>query len=157
MSSAERRENTGRKQGRGPDGKFRKGSSGNPAGRPRGALNRTTRAAQELLDGQAEALTRALIDKALDGDVAALRLAVERIIPPKRTQPMDFDLGRLETLDDVQRVFGCIADAISEGSIGTVEIDTALDLIKEFLKVYEIVEFERRLSAVESTLRDAAA
>jgi Family of unknown function (DUF5681) len=36
---------------------FAKGQSGNPGGRPRGAINRSTRAAQLLLDGEA-ALSR---------------------------------------------------------------------------------------------------
>ncbi|MGC2200117.1 MAG: DUF5681 domain-containing protein, partial [Stellaceae bacterium] len=37
---------------------FAKGQSGNPAGRPRGSSNRSTRAAQLLLDGETTALTR---------------------------------------------------------------------------------------------------
>jgi hypothetical protein len=36
---------------------FEKGRSGNPAGRPRGCRNRSTLAAQLLLQGEAEALT----------------------------------------------------------------------------------------------------
>ena len=46
--------------------------------------NRATLAAMELLDGEAEALTRTAIDLALSGDMAALRLCIERIIPVRR-------------------------------------------------------------------------
>ena len=35
---------------------FKPGKSGNPQGRPQGALNQTTRAGQELLDGEARNL-----------------------------------------------------------------------------------------------------
>jgi len=38
--------------------KFKTGQSGNPGGRPKGALNKATLATQALLDGEAEALTR---------------------------------------------------------------------------------------------------
>ncbi len=37
--------------------KFIPGQSGNPSGRPKGALNKTTLASRALLDGEAEVLT----------------------------------------------------------------------------------------------------
>jgi Family of unknown function (DUF5681) len=52
---------------------FQKGQSGNPAGRPRGSTNRATRAAELLLDGEAEALSRKAIELALAGDDAIVR------------------------------------------------------------------------------------
>lgn len=49
---------------------------------------------------------------------------------------------------------GCTCQEL--GAHFLVAIGTALILIKEFMKVHELVEFEHRLSAVEITLRDAA-
>jgi hypothetical protein len=43
---------------------FRKGQSGNPDGRPKGARNATTIAVETLLDGEAETLTRKAIEMA---------------------------------------------------------------------------------------------
>jgi hypothetical protein len=43
---------------------FEKGQSGNPAGRPPGARNRTTMMAEELLRGEAEELMRLVIERA---------------------------------------------------------------------------------------------
>jgi hypothetical protein len=65
-----------------PEGRFRKGRSGNPKGRPAGARNKATQSAELLLDGEAEALTRRAVELALAGDGMALRLCLERIIPP---------------------------------------------------------------------------
>lgn len=45
---------------RGSGRQFEEGQSGNPAGRPKGARNRTTLAMQALLEGEADALTRTL-------------------------------------------------------------------------------------------------
>ena len=64
-------ENTGAKQG----GRFQKGRSGNPAGKPKGARHRATLAAEALLDGEAEALTRKAIELALAGDRAVTKTA----------------------------------------------------------------------------------
>ena len=44
---------------------FELGKSGNPKGRPKGARNRATILAEALLDHEAEAITRKLVDKAL--------------------------------------------------------------------------------------------
>ena len=65
--------------GAGSDTRFEPGQSGNPSGRPRGSRNATTLALEALLDGQAEALTQKAIDLALTGDMAALRLCLDRI------------------------------------------------------------------------------
>ena len=74
-------ERTGRKQA---DTQFKPGQSGNPDGRPKGARNATTMALEALLDGQANALTQKAIDLALTGDMAALRLCLDRILPPRK-------------------------------------------------------------------------
>src|SRR4051812_40700143 len=71
-----------------PRGRFVQGVSGNPGGRPLGSLNRATRIAAELLDGEAEALMRTEIELALAGDGRLLRHCVDRIIAPQRAQPV---------------------------------------------------------------------
>ena len=71
---------------------FAPGMSGNPAGRPKGARNRATVAAEALLEGEAEALTRKAVELALAGDVTALRLCLERVVPPRKDRAVAFDL-----------------------------------------------------------------
>ena len=78
-----------------PEGRFRKGRSGNPKGRPAGARNKATQTAELLLDGEAEALTRRAVELALAGDGMALRLCLERIIPPRRGRPVQLGLAPL--------------------------------------------------------------
>ena len=58
---------------------FEKGRSGNPLGRRVGCRNRTTIAAEALLAGEAETLTRRAVELALVGDPTALRLCIERM------------------------------------------------------------------------------
>ena len=44
------------------------------------------------MDGQANALTQKAIDLALTGDMAALRLCLDRILPPRKDRPVSFTL-----------------------------------------------------------------
>jgi len=75
--------------------KFKSGQSGNPGGRPKGALNKATLATQALLEGEAEALTRKVVELAKSGNPMALRLCLERLLPPRRDRPIIFALPKL--------------------------------------------------------------
>src|SRR5262245_5743093 len=59
---------------------FQKGQSGNPAGRPRGIVNRATALAQNLLSERAEGIARKVIELAEEGDMAAIRVCMERLV-----------------------------------------------------------------------------
>ena len=63
---------------------FEPGQSGNPAGKAKGTRNKVTLAIEALLDGEAEALTRKAIELAKAGDMAALRLCMDRLAPPRK-------------------------------------------------------------------------
>jgi Family of unknown function (DUF5681) len=53
---------------------FPKGRSGNPRGRRKGARNAATRLVEQLLDGEAEALMRKLIEKTKHGCNSLLKM-----------------------------------------------------------------------------------
>lgn len=65
--------------------KFTKGQSGNPSGRPKGACGRHT-AFRELVGDSLDELAAVLISKALDGDMAAMRLLLERAVPKVQSE-----------------------------------------------------------------------
>src|SRR6266536_6339065 len=106
---------TGETGARDTRGRFRGGRSGNPAGRPRGSVNRAARAAMLLLDGEAEALTRKAVELALAGDPVALRLCLERIVGARRGRPVDLvgglALPPLASAGDLAGAVGSVAAA----------------------------------------------
>jgi hypothetical protein len=55
-------------------GRWARGTSGNPAGRPPGSRNKATLLAEQLLEGEAEGLTRTVVALAKKGNSAALRI-----------------------------------------------------------------------------------
>ena len=77
-------------------GRFARGRSGNPAGRPRGCRDHVNRAARLLLAGEGEALTRKAVELALAGDPTALRLCLERIVGPYRERVVEFTTPPIE-------------------------------------------------------------
>src|SRR5215203_2183869 len=79
---------------------FNKGKSGNLSGRPLGSRHRVTIACDQLLEGEAEALTRKAIELAKAGDGPALRLCMDRIAPPRKDRHVPFALPKLEKAED---------------------------------------------------------
>jgi hypothetical protein len=99
------------------DGRFAKGSSGNPAGRPPGLRNHATRIAEFVLDGAAEALTQKAVDLALEGNPVALRLCLERIVATRRDRPVPVPMPALGKPVDVASALDAITAAVAEGEI----------------------------------------
>jgi hypothetical protein len=133
-------------------GRWRPGRSGNPAGRPRGARHKATLAVEALLDGDAEKLTRKAVELALDGDTTALRLCLERIVPPRKERPIELDLPRLETPADAVEAHGRIANAIAAGELTPGEGEALAKTVEAFARAIEVRDLEARLAQIEERL-----
>ena|SRR5438045_2163777 len=129
---------------------FVKGQSGCPEGKPKGARHRTTLAAQALLDGEAEALTRKVIELALSGDSTALRLCMDRILPPRRDQPVSFIIPPLEGAGDAAAAMAAITGAVAAGEISPGEATELSKLVQGYVVALEASEFDQRLRAIEA-------
>src|SRR5262245_31856623 len=76
---------------------FEPGKSGNPNGRPKGARNRTTVAAEALIEGKAEELVNKAVELALAGDATLLRAFLNTVAPPRRDRTVEFELPKITT------------------------------------------------------------
>ena len=142
---------TDRKSGRNTDGTF---AAGNP-GKPKGTRHKATRAALELLDGEAEALTRQAVTQALEGDTTALRLCLERIAPPRRDAPVTFDLPPMKTACDAAKAAGAVLEAVALGDLTPTEGAHIMALVETYRRTLETSELEARIPALESGAADS--
>ena len=129
---------------------FPPGTSGNPAGRPKGTRNKLTVAIEELLEGEAEAITRVAIDKAKAGDPIALRLVLERVLPVRRGRPVHFEFTPLERAQDVSALLGDILKAVAPGELTPDEAATVATIAEAKRKAIETMDHETRLAALEA-------
>jgi Family of unknown function (DUF5681) len=122
---------------------FKSGQSGNPEGRPKGARNKATVAAERLLDGEAEALTRKAIDLAKQGDTTALRLCIERILPTRKDRPVSFDMPRIETVADSVKAAAAIASAVADGELTPMEAAELSKVVDGYTRAVETARLVR--------------
>ena len=139
-------ENAAKKQRGRP---FKAGRSGNPEGRPRGSRNKTTIAVEALLDGEAKAIARKAVEKALEGDMGALRLCLERVLPPRRDRPVVFDLPKIEGASDALNASSAVLTACAAGTLSPGEAVEIMGLISSYVRVLEMTEIEAKLTALE--------
>ena len=139
-------EKTGEKQRGRP---FQRGESGNPAGRPKGARHRTTLMLEALLDEEAADVARAVIGAAKNGDVAAARLVLDRLLPPRRGRTVELDLPALATAADLMAAQARVVAAVGDGSIATDEATDISELLEAAGRAMERSALETRIVALE--------
>jgi hypothetical protein len=125
---------------------FQRGESGNPAGRAVGSRNKKTLAVEAALFDHAEALVKNLVDRAMAGEPAAMRLAMERVLPAGRGRPLPIDLPPVRSAEDAQAAAAVIMAALKEGAISARE---AVDLLR-------VVEGLTRLSGAIDVIKKIA-
>jgi hypothetical protein len=131
---------------------FEKGRSGNSAGRRAGSRNKATLAAAVLLEGGSEALTQKAMDLALLGDPTAMRLCLERILPPCRERTVTFALPSIESAADIAPAMKAVTSALAQGEITPGEAVTIAAVVDTFVRAIETSDFERRLREAEDSL-----
>lgn len=140
-------ENAGRDQA----GRFVPGQSGNPKGKPKGTLHKATRAALAMMEGQLEALTQAVINAALAGDMAATKLVFDKLIPQAKESPVEpgaVDLPDL-TGASVPDAVAAVVQAVAEGSLPPGQGQQIVSMLDGYRKSVELAEIEARLTALE--------
>jgi hypothetical protein len=135
-----------RRRGRGRP--FAKGVSGNPAGRPVGSRNKATELVQALLDGEADALVRRCVELVLEGNPAAMKLCLERLVP-RRGRSVKLELPPIESAADIAPAMGAIARSVAEGGLSPYDGAELSRIVESWLRALEIGDFERRLTELE--------
>lgn len=121
---------------------------GNP-GRPRGARNRITRLVENLIEADAEEITRAALRRALDGDGAILRALLDRLAPPRRDRTIEIDLPRLANAEDATAITAALVDAVADGAVSPSEAKAIGEVVDVHLRAVELHEIGERVRRLE--------
>jgi hypothetical protein len=122
--------------------------SPNPAGRPKGIVDRRSKVTEALAD-DAPAVARVVIDAALEGDMQAASLVLSRVAPPLKAnaERVQFALDpNLPLADQAQQILA----AIAEGKVDPDTGKTLIGCIQTLSGIHAVEELEGRIIILEA-------
>jgi hypothetical protein len=133
---------------------FKQGQSGNPAGRPRGSRNKRRLPFERMLEGEGNAILRKAIELAKDGDSAALRICIERLVPRRTHERVACLLPPMEKAADSVGALAALSAAVGVGSIAPSDAAGLSKVLDVHLRALATREFDERLSELEARAND---
>jgi hypothetical protein len=125
---------------------------GNP-GRPPGSKNKVTRFLEELVENEGETLTRKLIDLAKTGNLRSLLYCMDRLLPQRRSQPINLELPKIDRVQDVAPAIATVSHAVSNGIVTPEEASRIVGVLDSYANAIIASELAVRLEKVESVLK----
>ena len=129
---------------------WKPGESGNPSGRPKGALNRKTLIAEEF-EREGAAIARVVVNAAKNGDIQAANIALMRLAPPLKAECRRINIA-LDTTTSLTEQAKQVLEAIAAGNIDPENGRLLIDCIGRFSGLKQIEELEGRLLSIEEKM-----
>jgi hypothetical protein len=121
---------------------------GNP-GRPPGSKNKITQMVEQLAEGQAEQLIQKVLELAQAGDVACLRMILDRLWPLRKGQPVNVVMPPINTPQDVVSAIASIWTGIRDGRLTPDEASALSIVVDRSVQAIELHDMTRRIAALE--------
>ena len=127
---------------------FKPGQSGNPKGRPKGTPDRRTALLREL-EQDLPALIDAIKTNALAGDMQALKLLLDRLLPVRKSSLEPVELPLLAVAQTLSGKADAVLCAVACGELAPDVGAQLVNAIGTAARVVEISELLERIEALE--------
>jgi len=128
---------------------FKKGQSGNPKGRGKGARNKTTVMLERMMADDASDVMQSVIDAAKDGDMTAARIIVDRIAPVRKGRPLEIDIPSIAAPGDVVSAYASILGNLASGHLTPDEAQQVSAVVEASRKAIETEQLAQRIDDLE--------
>jgi len=130
-------------------GRWTKGTSGNPAGRPSGSRNKSTAFFEHLLNGQGEALIQKGIELSLKGDTRALSICWDRLLPPRKERTIELPMPSVNDARSASAALASVVTAVAQGRITPGEAECLSRVLETQMRVVELDALALRVAELE--------
>ena len=126
-------------------------------GRPPGSRNQVASVSHEILEEHAEILFKKCVHMALQENVTALRLCIERLEPILRQRALRFKMPSLTTMAGVDAASEAVIKGVARGRLTQDQGEAFTGMLEARRKIIETAQFEARLQALEEAQKKPAA
>lgn len=123
---------------------FKPGKSGNPAGRPKGIKDRRVALREKLLP-HADQLIEMVTTFAKSGDMAAMKIIMDRLIPPLKEEPIHVAISKIENAVDCTQAQAAVVNAVAAGDMLPSEGQAISNLIEAQRRAFETTELAQQM------------
>ena len=126
-------------------------------GRPKAETIALTKAARARFDTLAaesiEAVFQAVLTAATqDGDMAAAKLLIDRVIPSRRGAPVSFHIRPLKTPEDCALAYADLLDDVGAGRLTPEEAQTISAIVAKRAELFPSIELAAEIEALKAQL-----
>lgn len=90
-----------------------------------------------MLEGQLEQVVSKIVDKAIEGDMAAARMVLDRLMPTGRTRKIHFTLPPLKSSRDVAAASAALVGSVVEGELAADEAIPMQQLLRGHVDILQ--------------------
>ncbi|HKM36066.1 MAG TPA: DUF5681 domain-containing protein [Thiopseudomonas sp.] len=133
---------------------FKKGVSGNPAGRPKGSG--LAGRLRKVIADDADEILQSVIDQAKAGDLAAAKILLDRIVPPLKPEAQAVQIDALSGSGDLVGKADAVIHAVGSGELAPDIAAQLISAVATLAKVIEVEQLQQRLEQLEKHLLQAS-
>jgi hypothetical protein len=125
-------------------------------GRPKGSRNQIALEREALINQYSPPVVRKCVSDALKGDRIAMRLCMERMVPPARQPTNAFKLPPIRSAADVPRASAAVIKAAAAGDLTPQEAESFLRMLQTHVQLQESIALALRVQTLEGRVVDGA-
>ena len=126
-------------------------------GRPPGSRNKSTLLKQGALEAHATPLLNKLMLMALNGQIGAMRLCMEQLMPGRHSAPVKLRMPKTNTAAGVKEGCERVLQGVAKGEISPTQGLQLMTMLDVQRRAVESDELEQRLEAVENHMKEGGA
>lgn len=102
---------------------------------------------EKIVSDKAPELVSKTVQAALDGDMTAMRLCMDRVMPVLKNRPVNISIPEINTADDAMKALGQV---VKEVAAGVISIDEGNGMIQMINNIREIILQNEDISRMKS-------